>query len=236
MPSVLITGASQGIGLEFVRQYATAGWSVIACCRSPASAQELRALAGANLQIALEPLDITNPAQVDGLAGKLRDTAIDVLINNAGTLGALPFAANLHRQHFGTIDYGLWEQVLRTNTLGTTRVTEAFVEHVARGEQKKIVNLSSTTGSISESRREALAYTTSKTALNKTMTVIAEALRPRGIIVLLLCPGYVRTRMNLGGATVDPADSVNRMRELIAGLTLADSGTFRRYNGERIGW
>lgn len=236
MPHVLVTGASQGLGLEFVRQYAAAGWSVTACCRSPSAAKGLHTLAAGGTAITVEALDITSHAQIDALAWKLQSTAIDVLINNAGIMGALPYGENLHRQHFGSIDYGLWEQVLRVNTLGTTRLTEAFVENVARGEQKKIINLSSTTGSISESRREAIAYTTSKTALNKATSLIAEHLRPRGIIVALLCPGYVKTRMNVGGATVEIADSVSAMRKLIGGLTLADSGCFRRYNGETIAW
>ena len=93
-----------------------------------------------------------------------------------------------------------------------------------------------TTGSITESRREALAYTTSKAALNKAMTIIAEQVRSLGVIVALLCPGYVKTRMNVGGATVEIPDSVLGMRRLIDGFTLGDSGTFRRYNGDMIAW
>jgi NAD(P)-dependent dehydrogenase (short-subunit alcohol dehydrogenase family) len=209
---------------------------VTACCRSPASAAKLTSLAARFPAVKIEPLDVTDHAQVDQLSKKLRMSSIDVLINNAGILGALPFAANLDRQHFGTIDYALWDEIFRTNTLGTTKVTEAFVEQVASSAQKKIICISSTTGSIAESRREAIAYTTSKTALNKAMTVIAQGLRPRGIIVALLCPGYVKTRMDVGGATVEVPDSVSAMRKLIADMTLADSGTFRRYNGERIAW
>ncbi len=236
MPNVLVTGASRGIGLEFVRQYAAAGWSVSACCRAPYASAELQGIAAANPAVTLAALDLTNHGAIDELAARTRSTAIDVLVNNAGIMGALPFVENLDRQHFGSIDYALWDEVFTTNTLGTVKMTEAFVDHVAASNQKKIINLSSTTGSISESRREALAYTTSKTALNKAMTVIAEKLRPRGIIVALLCPGYVKTRMNVGGATVEIPDSVTAMRRLIEKLTLADSGTFRRYNGDIIGW
>lgn len=236
METVLVTGASQGIGLELVRQYAGNQWSVIACCRSPERATELRAIATANPQVSVEALDITDHAAIDALARRIGGKAIDVLINNAGLMGALPFRENLHRQHFGSVDYGLWDEVFRTNTLGTVKMTEAFVDAVAASTQKKIVSLSSTTGSITESKREALAYTTSKTALNKAMTVIAEHLRPRGIVIALVCPGYVKTRMNVGGATVEIPDSVSGMRRLIAGFTLADSGTFRRYNGDSIAW
>ena len=236
MSTVMITGASQGIGLEFVRQYAHAGWEVVACCRSPDRAGELRELGAALGNIRVECLDITDDQGIARLAHRMNGCAIDVLINNAGIMGALPFRENLYRQHFGTLDYPLWEEVLRTNTLGTVRLTEAFISSVAASAQRKIINLSSTTGSIAESRREALAYTTSKAALNKAMTIIAEQVRPLGVIVALLCPGYVKTRMNVGGATVEIPDSVLGMRRLIDGFTLADSGTFRRYSGETIAW
>lgn len=236
MATVLITGASQGIGLEFVRQYAHDGWDVVACCRAPDKAGELRSLAARLGQIQIEQLDITDHPGINRLAHSLASRTIDVLLNNAGIMGALPFGDNLHRQHFGTLDYPLWEDVFRTNTLGTVRMTEAFMKSVAASAQRKIISLSSTTGSIAESRREALAYTTSKAALNKAMTVIAEQVRPFQVIVALLCPGYVKTRMNVGGATIEIPDSVRGMRHLIDGFTLADSGTFRRYNGDTIAW
>lgn len=234
--TVLVTGANRGIGLEFVRQYAADGWAVIACCRAPESAAQLQALAAAQPAVAIERLDVTDPETIATLANRYRDRPIDVLINNAGMLGALPLRENLYRQHFGRVDYELWTKILRVNTFGPVRMAEAFVEHVATSRQKKLVAISSTVGSIADSRRVAFAYTTSKTALNKAMTLIAQELRPREISVGIFCPGYVKTRMNLGGATVEVADSVSGLRRLIAELNLADSGTFRRYNGEPIAW
>ncbi len=236
MPSVLVTGASQGLGLEFVRQYASAGWQVIACCRNPASSPALQALAQGHETIRIEPLEITAGGQVNDLARRLAGSTIDLLLNNAGTMGTLPFAANLERQHFGSIDYELWDEVFRTNTLGTVRVTEALLDLVAASVQKRVICLSSTTGSIAESRRQALAYTTSKAALNKAMTLIADHVRSRGVTVTLVCPGYVKTRMNVGGATIEVAESVAAIRALVDRLTLADSGRFLRYNGEAIAW
>lgn len=234
---VLITGANRGLGLEFARQYAAGGWSVIACCRDPSAASELQELARHfHGSLRIEPLDITRQEQIDDLATRLAETPIDVLLNNAGIMGALPFAENLQRQHFGTLDYPLWEQVLRTNTLGPLRMTEAFVEHVAASSTKKIISISSSTGSISESRRAAMAYTTSKTALNKAMTLVAETLRSRDVTVALICPGYVQTRMNVGGAQLKAEDSVRAVRQLIEGLGLEDSGGFFSYNGDSIGW
>lgn len=236
MATVVITGANQGIGLEFARQYAQAGWSVVACCREPARATALEELARATGHVEIAALDLTDHASIGRLAGAIAPRPVDLLVNNAGIMGALPFAGNLHRRHFGSIDYELWDQMLRTNTLGTVRVTEALVELVAASVQKKIVSLSSTTGSIAESRRQALAYTTSKAALNKAMTLIADQLRPRGVVAALLCPGYVKTRMNVGGATVEIPDSVAGMRRLIDAMTFADSGTFRRFDGATIAW
>lgn len=236
MPTTLITGANQGLGLELARQYAEAGWQVIACCRKPNEASELQDLCKRHSRVRAEALDLTEHAGVDALAGRLQDTAIDLLLNNAGIMGALPFRENLHRQHFGSVDYELWDQVVRTNTFGAVKMAEAFVEHVARSGQKKLVSLSSTTGSIAGSSRSAIAYTTSKAALNKAMTLIAAHLQPRNIIVTLVCPGYVKTRMDVGGASVEIPDSVRGMRNLIDGLTMADSGTFRRYNGDVIPW
>jgi NAD(P)-dependent dehydrogenase (short-subunit alcohol dehydrogenase family) len=236
LPSVLVTGANRGIGLEFARQYAEEGWSVIACCRTPAEATDLRALAAARPNLAIAPLDVTDHHAIESLAGCYRGRPIDVLINNAGMLGALPLRDNLHRQHFGSLDYELWGEVLRVNTLGPVKMAEAFLEHVAASRQKKIVAISSTVGSIAESRRAAFAYTTSKAALNKAMTLVAELVQPRGVIVGIFCPGYVKTRMNIGGATVEIPDSVSGMRRLIAELGPADGGSFRRYNGEPIAW
>ena len=234
--TVLVTGANRGIGLEFARQYAADGCPVIACCRAPADADDLRSLAGRHANIAVEPLDVTDHAAIQTLAARYRGRAIDVLINNAGMLGAAPLRENLHRQHFGSVDYDLWTDILRINTFGPVRMAEAFVEHVAASRQKKIIAISSTVGSIGEGRRVAFAYTTSKAALNKAMTMVAQELQPREIIVAIYCPGYVKTRMNVGGATVEIADSVAGMRRLIASLAPADSGTFRRYNGEHIPW
>lgn len=236
MPTLLVTGANQGLGLEFTRQYAADGWAVIACCRSPERADELRALAAANPAIEVEPLDICDPSAITALARRHAGRPVDLLLNNAGIIGAFPLNENFHRQHFGSVDYALWEQVIQTNTFGPVRMAEAFVEHVAASERRLVVSLSSTTGSISESDRAALAYTTSKTALNKAMAVIAGQLKERGIVVALVCPGYVKTRMNAGGATVEIPESVSGVRRVIDALTLEETGCFRRYNGETIGW
>ena len=242
-PTALVTGANRGLGLELVRRWADDGWRVIATCRDPRAAAEvdpdvgvsLDALAAAH-DVTVEPLDLADRAGIDALAAKYDGTAIDLLVNNAGTMGPMPLEEHIHRQRFGGVDYDLWAEILLANTLGTVRVTEAFVEHVAASDRRTIVTLSSTAGSIGESDRTAMAYTTSKTALNKAMTIAARSLRDRGVIVAIVCPGHVKTRLGKGGAGVEIVDSVEGMRTLIDSLTLDDSGTFRRYNGEHIAW
>jgi len=235
-PVALVTGANRGIGLEFVRQYSSAGWQVVACCREPSQADELRELSTEHSTITIESLDIADPVSVAALADRYRDQAIDLLVNNAGTLGPLPLEEHIGRQFFGQLDYDLWADVLWTNTLGSVRLTEALVENVAASSERKIVTLSSTAGSIVESNRPAMAYTTSKAALNKAMTLIASALAPREIIVAILCPGHVKTRLGLGDAGIEISDSVSGMRRLIDSFTLEDTGTFRRFNGDVVAW
>lgn len=234
MPTALITGANRGIGLELARQYAADGWQVLATCRDPAGAAELRELPAE--QVELHPLDVTDHRAVDSLAERLAGRPLDLLLNNAGIIGPVPVAEHIDRQHFGQIDYTLWEQVLRTNTLAPVKLAEALLPNVLAGEQKKIVTLSSTVGSITERATPAIAYATSKTAVNKAMTLLAGQLREQGVVVALVCPGYVQTRMDFGTADVTPAVSVAGIRGLIAGFTLDDSGTFRRYNGDTVAW
>ena len=236
MSTILITGANRGLGLEFARQYASTGWDVIATCRDPADAADLQRLAKASGRISIEVLDVTDHEAIDRLAERYRGQALDVLLNNAGIIGPLPIPQNIGLQHFGQIDYPLWERVLRTNTFAPVKMAEAFLPNLLAGEQKKLVTLSSTVGSIVERDTPAMAYATSKTAVNKAMRLIASQLREQGIIVAIFCPGYVQTRMDFGGADLTTEQSVTRLRALIESLTMADSGSFRRSGGETIAW
>ncbi len=239
MPTVLITGANRGIGLEFVHQYADDGWTVIACSRDPEgeSSAELRDIAaGAGGRVSLEAMDMLDHASIEAVAEKYTGTAIDVLINNAGIIGPVPIQDHLDAQHFGTIDYEVWDQVIRTNTFAPVKMAEAFIDHVKAGKQKKIITLSSTVGSFQEDVTPAFCYCTSKTAVTKAVQLMSEVLRKDDVVAMAFCPGHVKTRMGVGGATVEIPDSVSGMRGLIAGFTMADTGTFRRYNGDTVAW
>ncbi|MCS6946211.1 MAG: SDR family NAD(P)-dependent oxidoreductase, partial [Steroidobacteraceae bacterium] len=197
MPTVLITGASRGLGLEMVRQYAQAAWDVIATCRNPHKAEELQQLRRRwSGSVLIDMLDVTHPAQIESLAGKYASTPIDLLINNAGELGPRGAARELiHKQYFGSLDYESWLKVLEVNTLGPVRVAETFAEQVERSAQKKMIFISSTMGSNVAGDSVAFAYCSSKAALNKCVTMLARALRSRGIVVAAVCPGHVKTAM-----------------------------------------
>ena len=238
MPTILVTGASRGIGLEFVRQYAGAGWDVIACARDPARARDLdevRRRAGGN--VAVEPLDVTHAQQLEWLVGKYAESAIDVLVNNAGEIGPRgPNRELLHRQFFGSLNFDDWRRVFEVNLYAPVRIAEAFAPQVERSTERKMIFVSSSQGSIAQGTVPAFHYCSSKAALNKCVAMIALALRERGVIATAVCPGHVRTELGGQGATLEAADSVAALRKLIARLTPADSGQFLRYDGQSISW
>ncbi|MGI9309842.1 MAG: SDR family oxidoreductase [Gammaproteobacteria bacterium] len=237
MPRILITGANRGLGLEFTRQYAVDGWNVIACCRTPETADELLQLATKHATITIEKLDVCNFDEIDHLARKLAGQAIDILLNNAGIIGPVPIAENIERQHFGSMEYDVWEDVMRTNTFAPIKMAEAFIEHVAASEQKKIITISSTVGSITEMNIPSVAYASSKSALNRAMTIAASQLKDRGITVGLFCPGYVKTRMDaFGYAMVEIEDSIAALKPMFEELSVENTGSFRGHDGRTIGW
>lgn len=237
MPVVFVTGASRGLGLEFVRQYAPDA-RVIACCRNPQGATELGRVAGKFPgRVQIEQLDVTDHAAVRALAAKLRGTRIDILINNAGDIGPRdPDGSRLSEQHFGTISYAEWQRVIDVNAFGPMRVAEAFVEHVAASDGKKMVFVSSTTGSNVEGEYAVFAYCSSKALLNKAVTMLARVMRERGIICAAVCPGHAKTEIGGPGARLEVGDSIGGLRRVIAGLTLARSGSFTRYDGTPVAW
>lgn len=227
MPTVLITGANRGIGLEFTRQYAADGWTVYATLRDPAKAGPLEEVRG---DVSVAALDVTDGASVSALAERMRGVALDLLINNAGFYG--PRGVRL-----GSLDYATWMQVLNTNTLGPIRVTEAFLDHLRAGRQKKIIAMTSKVGSIADNTSGGTYfYRSSKTALNAAMKSVSIDLSGEGFIAAVLHPGWVKTEMGGPGALITPEQSVTGMRAVIDGLTPADSGRFLNYDGREIPW
>ena len=227
MPSVLITGANRGLGLEFTRQYAADGWRVFAACRDPAGARDLAAVEG---DVSAETLDVDDGPQVAVLANKLSGQPIDVLINNAGIYGPKDVTRD-------TVVYDAWGQVFRTNAMSPLAVSAAFAANVAQGGQKKIITLSSIMGSIAENDSSGdFIYRSSKAAVNAVMKSLAGDLKSEGITVAVLHPGWVRTDMGGPDAAIEAPESVTGMRAVIAGLKESDSGRFLNYDGTEIPW
>jgi NAD(P)-dependent dehydrogenase (short-subunit alcohol dehydrogenase family) len=231
VPTILITGANRGIGLEFARQYAADGWRVLACCRDPQSATELRSLTGgAGGSVGVYRLDVRDFARAADLAREIGDVPIDLLLSNAGVYGP-------NKMFLGQIDYVAWAEVLAVNTMAPLRLVECFVEHVARSDRKLIACISSTMGSMARNTEgRHYLYRSSKAALNAVVKSLSIDLAPRGIAVVSLCPGWVRTDMGGPDASLAPAESVGSLRRVLGGLTPADTGKFLYYDGRETPW
>ncbi len=229
MPTVLITGANRGLGLEFVKQYAAAGWQVLAGCRDPNKAEQLRTIQAQNSLIEIFTLNVTNFTHIDTLATQLEGEAIDVLINNAGVYG--------DKYAFGQLDYQAWSDTLAVNTLAPVKMTEAFLPHVQRGTKKIVVVVSSQMGSIADNGSGgSLFYRSSKTGVNAAMKTLAYDLARYSIGVLIFHPGWVKTDMGGINALIGAEESIAGMRQIIEHFQLKQSGQFIKYNGEIIPW
>jgi len=238
MTTMLITGANRGLGLDFVRRLAPQGWQIHACCRNPAKADELLAIA-AEFDVTLHALDVADFDQIDALKKALGHAPIDVLLNNAGIMETSQRALSLDHtnQMFETLDEDEWMAVLRVNTMAPMRMCEVFVDNVTASDRKQVLMMSSIVGSIdSNSTSRWYHYGTSKTALNMVMRSLAADLRDRGITVMSLHPGWTQTDMGGPEAALTIDQSVNGMVELLKKLTPADSGRFIAWNGEDVPW
>jgi len=224
-PTVLITGANRGLGLEFARQLHAAGATVIGTARRPDAADELEAIG-----VRVEQLDVTDAASVTGLAERLGDIPIDMLINNAGIIGG----------RAATLDDVDPEMVARTydvNCLGPMRVTQALLPALRRGEGKKVVNISSALGSIDRNTGGGYyGYRESKAALNMFTRSIAGQLADDGFICIVMSPGWVQTDMGGPQAALTPEESIRGMLTVIDELTPAKSGRFFNHKGDELPW
>jgi len=227
MSTVLVTGAGRGIGLEFARQYAADGWTVLATVRDAAKGAALAAL---GRQVEVHLLDVSDRAAIAKLARELGDRAIDTLICNAGIYGDKP------KQEFGAVDWAEWEAVLKTNVMAPLALAEAFVDHVARSERKLIVMMTSQMASTEEASGGAYIYRSSKAALNNVTKNLAEDLASRGVTVVAMDPGWVKTDMGGTSAPLTPEYSVRNMRKIFAKAGRRQTGHYLRYDGATHPW
>lgn len=225
MPTLLLTGASGGIGFELVRQYAADGWQVIATCRDDAAAERLASLSG---EVTVERLDVTDRAAVDALAERLAGRPIDLLYLNAGIN---PQAGALLEK----TDYDIWPRVFDVNVIAPLYMASRLVDNVAVSELSLIAAMGSMAGSFSATFPGNYVYRTSKAALHNAMKTLAEDLADRGITVVVMHPGQVRVpRVPHNPVAVE--DSAAGIRRTLSGLGPDDSGRFFDYLGKPRGW
>ena len=231
MPTVLVTGSCQGLGFEFCRQYAAAGWEVLATCLAPDTANTLAQLAAQFPRVTVLALDVADFAAIDRLAESLTETAIDLLLCNAGV------NPDNSGPGFGSLDYGAWREVLTINTLAPVKLVETFLPHLKRGRRRQVAVISSCMSSIANNQSGGyITYRVSKTALNASMRSVAVDLQPHGISVLLLHPGWVRTSMGGPDAPLSPEESITGLRRVIESASPAQSGRLFDFEGKEMPW
>ncbi len=250
--TVLITGSNRGLGLEFTKQYAEKGYSVIATTRNPDDAKELQALAAKHKAITIEKLDVLDQVGVRALAAKYKGKPVDILINNAGVLGA---------GTFGTLDLDAFRKVMDTNVFGSLVVSEAFKDSIAASKEKKMIFISSPAGTfniqslfkngkmagapaegtgaspkarnVDVSDGGGFYYSLSKVAVNMAVQKIRPALKKDGITVGIIAPNAVDTDMlaelGFGGAAMKAPEAIGRFIKIIDAMNVEIENSIFEY-------
>lgn len=228
MSNVLVTGANKGVGLELVKIYAARGDTVFACCRDAAAATDLAAVDG---DVRIQEVQVSDGDSVAGLAAALAGTPIDLLINNAGMFGP-PH----DQQNALAMDFDGWAETFAVNTMAPVRVMQALMDNLKAADAAKVVTITSQMGALSLDMPVAYAYCTSKAAVNKFMKMAALELGKEGISVCVIHPGWVQTDMGGPKADLTPQESAAGIVDTIDGLSMENTGSFWKWNGEVHGW
>lgn len=221
--TVLITGAGRGIGRALAATMAAAGWTVLGTVRDPSQGADLVDDAEVHL------LDVTDPASIAQLAAALAGRPLDVLVNNAGTVGP-------QRQSSLDMDFDGFARTLEVNTLGPLRVTQALLANLRAAAPARLVNVSSRMGSLSYAKSDTTAYRASKAALNKVTQCLATDLAAEGIAVAAVHPGWVRTDIGGPQADIDAGTCADGLHKVIEGLNMGTAGRFFDYLGNTLDW
>jgi len=227
MDTVLITGASRGIGLELSEQFLRDGYRVISTyrLRAPDSFSDLEALGN----FSSYELEVTDSKSICRLASAIAGIKIDILINNAGVIGPVS-------QDLKSIQSDQWLETFAVNSIAPLEVSRALVDNLKESMSPRIISISSQMGSLSRESTGMYAYRSSKAALNKIMQVLALELEDQGIIVCPVHPGWVRTDMGGTNADISAKESASGIIDLVKKLQLKDSGTFFTWEGKQHAW
>lgn len=226
MPTVMITGAGRGLGLEFAREYAAEGWIVIGTVRHPTGAEALKKIGG---KVEIVSLDVTDFAAIKQMGKSLHDRPIDVLINNAGVIGT--------DRNLGELEGDRWMETLRINTVAPLLIAQALLSNLKAGKDKKAIFLTSQMGSIDDnSSGRYYDYRASKAGLNAAVRSFALDTKGDGITAIVIHPGWVKTDMGGPNAPTEAATSIGGIRKVIAKLQPRDSGEFFSYDGRKLKW
>ena len=230
MISVLITGANRGLGFGFVKSFLAKNINVICTTRNISGSKELlecKKNYPDNLEI-LE-LDLLEENSENILSDLLSDKPIDIFINNAGVGNS--------NQRFGVVSSKPWLDVLKVNLIAPLTLTQSIIENIKKGSEKKIYFLSSQLGSIGDNTSGGMyIYRSSKTALNQVVKSLSVDLKPMGITVISLHPGWVKTDMGGPNAPVQIDESVKGMMKVIETTDISNTGTFLNYDGKELPW
>ncbi|TAN05620.1 MAG: SDR family oxidoreductase [Rhodanobacteraceae bacterium] len=232
MQRCLVTGANRGLGLAFTTELLERGARVLACCRDPLHAEVLRALAAAHGErLAIHALDVADGAAISALppvaAAHLQ--RIDLLVNNAGVL--------VSGERFGNVKAEALAMSFAVNATAPLLLTQALCPLLALGNRPRVLCVTSQLGSIAQSTSfRTVSYAMSKAALNMAVKRLAAELSPRGIVVLAVHPGWVKSEMGGTGATLAVAASAHALLGLIERATVAEGGRFVAYDGAQLPW
>ena len=229
MATIMIVGATRGIGLELVRQYAAQGDDVIACARDTGAAELLDEVAAANDNVGIERLDVAEPDLVTAAAERIGAVAIDTVIVVAGVVGG-------RHQSIDDLDVDAWHEALNANTIGPILVARAFKQNLVASGAGNLMILSSQLAASTWPFGGMYIYSTTKAAVGKAAKILSIDWKDDPIIVSVMHPGYVQTDMGGPNAEITPEESASGIRNVIAGLSPEDSGNFYKWNGDIHPW
>jgi NAD(P)-dependent dehydrogenase (short-subunit alcohol dehydrogenase family) len=225
--TVVVSGASRGIGLALVEQYLSGGSEVIAICRDPASATGLDALRASHPTLTVLRGDVSNAASIAEAVTAIGDKPVELLLNVAGTL-AMEFKPE-------DINFDTWAASFDVMITGPFRMLMALLPNLERA-RGKVVSVSSQIGASDWAVGGFYSYGAAKAGLNRAMKSLAVDLRDRGVTVAVVHPGYVKTDLGGPNAEISPEESARGIKQVADGLALDATGSFYNWNGTVHAW